>query len=67
MTFLCWLWCRHIQKTLASIIGAFAVIDLSPYADDFHDLIPWRHWHAVLRLTGAIAIFWRATQAGKGN
>jgi len=56
---------KHFQKTLASVLGALAVVDMTPYEADFHDLIPWKHWHAVLRLVGAMAIFWRATQVGK--
>lgn len=56
------LWCAHAQKTLATILGALAVVDMTPYEQDFHDLFPWPHWHAALRLTGAAAIFWRALQ-----
>lgn len=55
-------WCAHAQKTLATVLGGLAVVDMTPYEADFHDLLPWRHWHAVLRLTGAAAIFWRALQ-----
>ena len=55
-------WQAHGQKTLASVLGALAVVDMTPYETDFHDLLPWPHWHAVLRLVGAGAIFWRATQ-----
>jgi hypothetical protein len=53
---------NHFQKTLASVLGALAVVDMTPYEQDFKDLLPWPHWHAVLRLSGAIAIFWRAVQ-----
>jgi hypothetical protein len=55
-------WAAHGQKTVATILGALAVVDLTPYEQDFKDLLPWPHWHAVLRLVGAAAIFWRATQ-----
>ena len=55
-------WINHGQKTLATVLGALAVVDMTPYEADFRDLLPWPHWHAVLRLTGAVAIFWRATQ-----
>lgn len=55
-------WTAHGQKTVATIIGALAVVDLTPYADDLKDFLPWPHWHAILHLLGAGAIFWRATQ-----
>ena len=61
--FLSTLWSQHIQKTLAMVLGGLAVVDMTPYEADFHDLLPWKHWHAALRLVGAVAIFWRAMMA----
>lgn len=58
-------WYRNGQKTLATVLGSFAVVDLSPYADDIHEVIPWPHWHAALRLTAAAGIYWRAVQANR--
>lgn len=58
-------WLRHGQKTIASVLGALAVVDLTPYADDFHALIPWNGWHPTVRILGAIAIIWRASQANR--
>lgn len=58
-------WRFHIQKTVATLLGTMAVVDMTPYAEDFRELIPWTHWHAALRLLGAAAIFWRAIQAGQ--
>lgn len=55
-------WCNHGQKTLATALGALAVVDLTPYSDDFQELVGGKHWHATFRVVGAAAIFWRATQ-----
>jgi len=57
------LWLKHGQKTIATALGTLAIVDLTPYADDFHALIPWPGWHPLIRLTGAVAIIWRAAQA----
>lgn len=58
-------WCTRVQRDIATALGALAVLDLTPYADDIREFIPWTHWHAALRLTGAIAMFWRATQVSQ--
>lgn len=55
-------WCCHGQKSIASVLGALAVVDMTPWEESFHDLLPWPHWHAALRLAGATGIFWRALQ-----
>lgn len=55
-------WCTRVQQDLATVLAALAFVDLSPYADDIHEFIPWQHWHAALRLLAAGGIFWRATQ-----
>lgn len=60
-------WLRHGQKTAATVLGALAAVDLTPYADSFEELLGGKHWHAGLRLIGAAAIFWRATQATQGS
>lgn len=60
---LSWVYCHHVQKFLATIVGALAVVDLTPYAEDFHAIIPWKGWHPLLRLVAAGAIFWRAMQS----
>lgn len=56
-------WLKNGQKTLATALGSIAVIDLTPYSDDFQDLIGGKHWHAIFRLIGAAGIIWRAIQA----
>jgi hypothetical protein len=55
-------WCKHGQKSVASLLAALAVVDLTPYADDFQMMLGGRKWHAALRIVGAGAIFWRALQ-----
>lgn len=60
-------WTQHGQKTLATLLAALAVVDMTPYETDLHDLVPWKHWHAVLRLGAAVGIFWRAMQSNKNT
>lgn len=55
-------WCAHGQKSVASLLGALALVDLTPYAEDFEQIVGGHKWHAGLRLVGAAAIFWRAVQ-----
>ena len=55
-------WLQHGQKTLASLMGALAAVDLTPYADDIQAVTGGKHVHAALRLAGAVGIFWRAMQ-----
>jgi hypothetical protein len=56
-------WFKHGQKTIASFLGALAVVDLTPYCEDIQAVIGGKHVHAWLRLAGAAGIFWRAMQA----
>jgi len=55
-------WCAHGQKTIATVLGGLAVVDLTPYAEDFQSLLGGKKWHAGFRVVGALAIFWRALQ-----
>jgi hypothetical protein len=59
-------WLNHGQKTLASVLGSLALVDLTPYADDFRELTGGSKWHAAFRVIGAGGILWRAMQA-KGH
>lgn len=56
-------WATQGQKTLAGILGSMALVDLTPYSDDFQNLIGGKHWHAAFRVIGAAGIIWRAVQA----
>lgn len=58
-------WCTRVQRDLATLMMSLAVVDLSPYADDIHEFIPWKHWHAALRLVAAAGIYWRGSQIGR--
>ena len=57
------LWMKHGQKSLATVLGSLAVVDLTPYSDDFQAILGGHKWHAGLRVVGAAAIFWRALQS----
>lgn len=57
-------WLAHGQKTLASVLGLLALLDLTGYAQEITLLIGAKGY-AILRLLGAAGIFWRAMQARK--
>jgi len=59
-------WYNHVQKTISSILGSLAAIDLASslagYQSEITSLLG-ANVYAGLRLLGAIGIFWRALQA----
>lgn len=55
-------WNNHVQKTLASILGMLAFVDLTGYGDAITALIGSKGY-ATVRLIGAAAIAWRAMQS----
>jgi hypothetical protein len=56
------LWLKHGQKTIATVLGSAALVDLTGYRDSITALIGDRGYAGV-RLLGAIGIVWRAAQA----
>lgn len=60
-------WYSHGQKTIATVLGVLAVVDMTKYTEDFHAIIPWPYWSQTLRLAGCAGIVWRAVQANRGK
>jgi hypothetical protein len=58
------LYLAHFQKTIASLLGSLAFLDLTGDRDSIVAFIGERGY-AGLRLIGAAAIVWRATRATK--
>lgn len=56
------LWYRHGQKTLATMLAALSVVDLTGYHDSIAAITSEKGYHFV-RLVGAAGIIWRAIQA----
>jgi len=57
-------WLNHGQKTLATVIGLLAVVDLSGIADPLKTLIGAKPFAAV-QLACALAVGYRALQANQ--
>lgn len=56
-------WYReHFQKTLGTILGMLACVDLAGYADAITTIFGARGY-ALIRLTVAAAIVWKSFQA----
>lgn len=55
-------WHNHAQKTLATIIGMLALVDLSGIADPLKTVIGAKAF-AVVQLACAAAVVYRALQA----
>lgn len=52
----------HFQKTIATVLGGFALIDLTSYSSEIETWLGHKGY-ALLRLVGAAGIVWRALQA----
>lgn len=57
-------WHNHVQKTLASLMGALAMVDLTGYTDAVETWVGHKGM-ALIRLLSAVGIIWRAMQAQK--
>ncbi len=60
----------HVQKTIASILTAFAAIDLGSaltgYESDITSFLGAK-WYAALRCLGGGVMIWRAVQATRAK
>lgn len=61
-------WVGHAQKTIGSILGTLAGVDLvssfTSYQSEITTLLGEK-WYAAIRVAGAIIIVWRATHRPK--
>ena len=55
-------WTSHVQKTIASLLGLLAFVDLTGYGDAITAVVGAKGY-AFIRVVGAVAIAWRAFQA----
>ena len=56
------LYLAHFQKTIATLLGSLAFVDLTGYRDSIV-AFTGEKGYAALRLVGAAAIVWRASRA----